>query len=441
MTNQTNLFSEESPKIGPVLHNWCRDLWPIPRSLTGPGVRTTLNYLNTKLGGRLNIHAVPSGQPVFDWTIPDEWTIRDAWIEDGQGEQLIDFQKNNLHVIGYSEPVDQWLDLGELQQHLYSIPELPNAIPYITSYYKRRWGFCLSEEKRRSLVPGRYRAVVDSDLQPGVLNYGELVIPGETEQEVLLSTYICHPSMANNELSGPVVTTAIAQWLESLQRRRYTYRIVYVPETIGSLAFLSRNLDHLKSRVVAGFNVSCVGDERCYSYLPSRKGDTPSDQVAKHVLLHIDPNFISYTWLDRGSDERQYCSPGIDLPIASIMRSKYGTYPEYHTSLDNLSFVTPDGLSGGYWALKRAILTIEENFTPITTVLGEPQLGRRGLYSTLGARLNDGELPLVLNILTYCDGQHSLLDIADLIGKSFFEVKDLAERLEAKGLIARKCVS
>jgi aminopeptidase-like protein len=331
--------------------------------------------------------------------------------------------------------VDQWLDLEVLDEHLYSLPHQPNAIPYVTSYYQRRWGFCLSHNKREQLKPGRYRAVIDSELKPGVLNYGELLIPGKSNEEVFLSTYVCHPSMANNELSGPVVTTAIAQWIQTLPERRYSYRIVFIPETIGSLVYLSRHLDHLKQHVIAGFNVTCIGDERAYSYLPSRAGDTLSDQAAKHVLRHIDPQFVNYSWLDRGSDERQYCAPGVDLPIATIMRSKYGEYPEYHTSLDDLNLVTPAGLKGGYLALKLALEVIEQNILPNITVLGEPQLGKRGLYPNISRNRLGGGTQALMNLLTYCDGKRTLLEIADLIGQPMWDLVPFVEQLKEYGLL------
>jgi aminopeptidase-like protein len=422
--------------IGCYLHELAGALWPIARSITGPGVRQTLEILNNELSGQLCIHSVDSGTPAFDWTVPDEWTIRDAWVENELGERVIDFQANNLHLVGYSEPVDQWLELDELQQHLYSLPEQPEAIPYVTSYYKRRWGFCLSHNQRELLMPGRYRAVVDADLQPGVLNYGELIIPGNSDQEVFLSTYVCHPSMANNELSGPVVTTAIARWLQSLPDRRYTYRIVFIPETIGSLVYLSRNLEHLKVHVIAGFNVSCIGDDRCYSCLPSRAENTLADRAARHALHHIDPDYIRYTWLDRGSDERQYSAPGVDLPIATIMRSKYGMYPEYHTSLDDLNFVTPSGLEGGYRALKSAIEAIEINGRPRALVLGEPQLSKRGLYPTISQKGSAYEVKAMMDLLTYADGKRDLIEIADLIGVRIQKLGEIMERLIEHELIS-----
>ncbi|KGP01447.1 aminopeptidase [Alcaligenes faecalis] len=420
--------------IGDYCYRMAKDLFPICRSLTGPGVRETLSYLGQHLPG-LTVHEVPSGTQAFDWTVPDEWTIRDAYIADDSGRRIVDFKNHNLHVVGYSEPVDQWLDLKELDKHLYSLPEQVDAIPYITSYYSRRWGFCLTHQQRQALPQGRYHAVIDSELKKGILNYAELTIPGQTEKEILLSTYICHPSMANNELSGPVVTTAIARWLMSLEKRHYTYRIVFIPETIGSIVYISQNIDHLKKNVIAGFNITCIGDDRCYSYLPSRAGDTISDRAALHVLSHIDPEFKRYTWLDRGSDERQYCAPGVDLPIATIMRSKYGEYPEYHTSLDNLDLVTPTGLEGGVNALRLAIEAIENDVLLQTTTYCEPQLGKRGLYPTLSTKETGAQVAAMMNLISYCDGQHGLLEIANMIGEPISKLVDILKPLVANGLI------
>lgn len=422
-------------KVGMQMHGWARDLFPICRSLTGDGVRTTLHYIKNRLPD-LQILSVPSGTSAFDWTVPDEWTIRDAYVLDESGARIIDFNAHNLHVVGYSQSVDRFLDLEELNKHLYSLPDQPDAIPYITSYYARRWGFCLAHQQRAQLKPGRYRAVIDSDLKPGVLNYAELILPGQSEQEVMLSTYVCHPSMANNELSGPVVTMALARWLQSLENRRYTYRIVFVPETIGSIVYLSRNIHHLTRQVKAGFNITCIGDERCYSYLPTRAGGTISDRAALHVLKGIDPQFKRYSWLDRGSDERQYCSPGVDLPIATIMRTKYGEFPEYHTSLDDLNLVTPNGLAGGFSALQRAILTIENNCVPKTTVLCEPQLGKRGLYPTLSTKESGAQVRAMMDLISYCDGQHDLLDIAELINEPMEKLLDILKPLVSNGLIS-----
>jgi aminopeptidase-like protein len=420
--------------IGTQMHRWAKDLFPICRSLTGVGVRQSLTYLQALIPG-LIVRSVPSGTQVFDWVVPDEWTIRNAYISDEDGVRIVDFHNNNLHLVGYSEPVDEWLSLEELQAHLYSLPEQPDAIPYITSYYKRRWGFCLSENQRRQLKPGRYRAVIDSDLTLGVLNYGELILPGRLQDEVMLSTYVCHPSMANNELSGPVVTAALAQWLIGLPDRKYSYRIVFLPETIGSITYLSRNLEHLKKYVIAGFNITCVGDDKSYSYLPSRSSDTLSDHAALHVLKHLAPDFKRYSYLDRGSDERQYCAPGVDLPMATIMRSKYGEYPEYHTSLDDLTLVTPAGLEGGFTALQKAIEVIEFNCKPQVTVLGEPQLGRRGLYPTLSTKTSSRSVSAMMDLIAYSDGVNSLLEIAEIIGAPMWELVPIFQKLSEHGLL------
>jgi len=418
-----------------MLHLWAKDLFPICRSITGPGVRETLKYIQNLLPD-LKIHSVSSGSQAFDWTVPDEWTIHDAFIEDESGQKIIDFKKHNLHILGYSESVDKWLTLEELDLHLYSLPDQPDAIPYVTSYYEQNWGFCLTHNQRKTLKPGSYHVVVNSDLKPGIMNYGELILPGKLDQEVYLSTYICHPSMGNNELSGPVVTMALAQWLESLDSHQYTYRIVFIPETIGSIVYLSRHLDHLKKYVIAGFNITCIGDDRCYSYLPSRDGNTLSDMAALHVLKYIDSEFKRYTWLDRGSDERQYCAPGVDLPIATIMRSKYGEYPEYHTSLDDLSLITPSGLGGGYTALKKTIEIIEKNVYPKTAVLGEPQLGKRGLYPTISTKTSMEQVRTMMNLISYCDGQNSLLDIAELLDEPFWELLPIMKKLVDSGLLS-----
>jgi len=400
----------------------------VNRSLTGEGVRETLQYFK-QIIPELEIKEVSTGYRAFDWTVPEEWEINNAYIENEHGEKIVDFKSNNLHVVGYSEPVDKWLTLEELNGHLYSLPEQPDAIPYVTSYYKKRWGFCLAHDQRQSLAPGKYHVVIDSNFKSGVLNYAEVILPGETEEEIFLSSYICHPSMANNELSGPVVTIALCDWLKSLSKRKYTYRIVLIPETIGSIVYLSKNLDHMKENTIAGFNITCIGDDRCYSYLPSRKGGTLSDRAALHVLEKTDPDFNRYSWLERGSDERQYCAPGVDLPVASIMRSKFGEYPEYHTSHDNLDLISAKGLEGGLTALSRAILAIENNAIFKTTVLGEPQLGKRGLYPTISVKGSANEARKMMNLISYCDGEHDLIQIADLIDAPVWELYAIVKKL------------
>jgi len=380
---------------------------------------------------------VQSGTKVFDWVVPKEWHVKDAYITTPSGARICDFSKNNLHLVGYSIPYRGKISLEELQGHLHSLPTHPNAIPYVTSYYKSRWGFCITQEQRDLLEEGDYEIVIDSRLFFGELNYGELVIPGKTEEEIFLSTYVCHPSMANNELSGPTVLTYLGEWLSGLPDLKYTYRIVFAPETIGSITYLSKNYQHLKANVVAGFNVSCVGDDRSYSYLPSRNGGTISDRVAQHVLKWIDPNYKKYSWLDRGSDERQYCAPGIDLPIASIMRSKYGEYPEYHTSLDNLEeVVTPSGLNGGYQAIQKALELLERNIRYTVNVLCEPQMGKRGLYPTLSTKSIDEDVTIMMNFLSLCDGRNSMLDIAEKLGVPSWNLYSLANKLLSQKLIS-----
>ncbi len=416
------------------IHDLCRRLFPICRSITGNGVRQTLDILREHLPD-LKVFEVPSGEKCFDWTVPREWNIRAAYIIAPNGEKLIDFQKLNLHVVNYSVPVDKIVSLEELQNHLYSLPEQPDAVPYVTSYYEERWGFCLSENQRKTLAPGEYKVFVDSDLRDGSLTYGELILPGESDAEVFLSTYICHPSMANNELSGPAVTTFAAKWLADLTDRKYTYRIVFIPETIGSIVYLSRHLKHLKEKVIAGFNITCIGDEGAYSYLPSRAENTLADKTARHVLKNLHPEFVSYKFLDRGSDERQYCSPHVDLPIASLMRTKYGEYSEYHTSLDNLELITPNGLFGGYEVLTKCLECLEHDEKLSAANWCEPQLGSRNLYPTTGTKDNRFHARDMLNLLAYSDGTLTLLEIAEKIEVPMWTLYSLVERLKQEKLL------
>lgn len=277
---------------------------------------------------------------------------------------------------------------------------------------------------------GIYRVCIKSQLMDGYLTYGELILPGQSKKEIFLSTYICHPSMANNELSGPVVLTYLAKWLFGLKDHKYTYRIIFIPETIGLITYLSKNITEMKKNIIAGFNISCIGDDRTYSFLPSRAKDSLSDKVAQHVLKHVYPDYKSYSYLDRGSDERQYCSPGVDLPIASIMRTKYGEYPEYHTSLDNLELVTSEGLFGGYTVLKYCLECLEFNEILSNVVLCEPQLGKRGLYPSISTKKTHAQVFNMMNILAYCDGKHSILDIAELLEVPMWELKEIVISLK-----------
>jgi aminopeptidase-like protein len=421
--------------IGDEIYKFAKELWPINRSITGEGVRETLERIKVHLP-KLEIKSVPSGTPVFDWTIPREWSVNEAYIVSPSGVKICDFNVNNLYLLGYSIPFEGEIKLDELKDHLYTLSEQPDAIPYITSYYKERWGFCLSQDQYNELEDGIYYVKIDTKLFDGVLNYAELILDGKSSKEVFISTYVCHPSMANNELSGPTVVTYLAKWLSEIKQLDYTYRIVFIPETIGSITYLSLNHDYMKKNVISGFNVSCVGDDRAYSYLPSRNGNTLSDSVAKHVLKYTDPKYKTYSWLDRGSDERQYCAPGIDLPIASIMRTKYGQYPEYHTSLDDLeNVVTPKGLAGGYWVLRRALEAIEKNKKYQATVLCEPQMGKRGLYPSLSIKKSNEQVRLMMNLLSFCDGRSGLLDIAESLGVPVWDLYDLIDTLVSHKLL------
>ncbi len=422
-------------KIGDEMIGWMRDLFPICRSLTGPGVRNTFAYLQ-KLIPELKLSEVPSGTRAFDWVVPDEWTVRDAFVADQFGDKVIDFRENNLHLVGYSEPIDRTMTLDELQNHLYSLPELPDAIPYVTSYYSRRWGFCVEQRRRDALLPGQYRVVVDTDLKPGALTYGEVLLHGAESREIFFSTYVCHPSMANNELSGIVVTTALARWLTTFQRR-FSYRLVFVPETLGSIVYLSRHAEYMKRHIIAGYVVTCVGDDRTYSLMPSRLGGTLADRAAEHVLGRHASGFERHSFLQRGSDERQYCSPLIDLPVASIMRSKYGTYPEYHTSLDNFDLVTPSGLQGAFNMLRRCVEVLERNYTYRAIFPCEPQLGKRGLYPTLSKRSSADNIKTVTNVLAYADGRHDLIALAERINGDALDCAEIAEMLLARQLLER----
>jgi aminopeptidase-like protein len=430
--------ADDSPKrlgdLGLEMHAWARDLWPMRRSLTGDGVRQTLAYLAGVVPGLVS-HEVPSGTRAFDWVVPDEWTLREAFVADAAGARLVDVDRNILHVVGYSRPVHAVLTREQLEPHLHSLPEMPSAIPYVTSYYAHGWGFCLSHDQRRALGPGPFYVRIDSALRSGSLTYADVVIPGRETHEVLLTSYVCHPGMANNELSGPVVLAALARWLAGRADRRFTYRIVLAPETIGAIVYLSRHLRSLRERVVAGYVLTCVGDERRWSLLASPRGDTLADRAARHVLNGRGVAFDSYDFLQRGSDERQYCSPQVDLPVCSVMRSKYGTFPEYHTSLDDLTLVTPRGLAESFDVYREIIELLEANDTFVATSPCEPQLGRRGLYPKVGTRDSSLEVSAIADFLAFADGSRDLIALAERIGRRAIDCARVAERLVAEGLV------
>lgn len=406
----------------------CKKLYPINRSLTGNGVRQSLKIIQEIIP--LTIHEVPSGTQVMDWTIPREWNVSNATVQDVEtGETIIDFKNSNLHLVGYSMPVDKVVDFSELKLHLFTLEDQPDAIPYITSYYREFWGFCIDYNSYKKINQNsRFHVKIDSELKDGSLTYGELIIPGKSEKEIFISTYICHPSMVNNELSGPAVATYLAKWVLDQKEPKYTYRFVFIPETIGSITYLHYHLDELKRNVIGGFNLSCVGDERNFSYLPSRYGNTLSDKIALHVLNN-SVEYRIYTFLDRGSDERQYCAPGVDLPICSILRTKFGDYPEYHTSLDNFDLVTEKGLSDSLELYKKCINIFEKNCIPKVKVLGEPQLGKRGLYPTISTKGSGMVVRNMMNFIAYADGTNDLVDICNIIKVPIWETSDFLEKL------------
>lgn len=420
---------------GQLMFELLAELFPICRSITGNGVRQTLSIIKKHIP--IKIHEIPSGTKAFDWVVPNEWNIRDAFIDDEQGNRVVDFKKNNLHIVGYSTPMDRQISLAELNKHLHSIEDQPDAIPYVTSYYKNYWGFCISDNDRKKLKKCIYHVKIDSELKPGSLTYGELIIPGISEKEIFLSTYVCHPSMANNELSGPVVATFIAKWIAS-KPRKYTYRIIFIPETIGSLTYLSNNFEKMKKNVICGFNISCVGDERTYSMVSSRYGNTLADKIASNILSSKHLGFKKYSFLDRGSDERQYCSPGIDLPLVTICRSKYNTYPEYHTSLDNLNLVTAQGLEGSYQLLKSCITLLENNVIYSVACLGEPQLGKRGLYPNISKKNSGAIVKDMMNILAYADGSNDLIDISTITGIPIDDLYPIVSVLKENGILIER---
>ena len=416
-----------------------------PRSLTGRGARQTLDFIAAELDGprtKVIFRSVPSGFRAFDWTVPPEWSIESAYIKRPDGSVVADYESNPLCVVGYSQPVNAVMCLDKLREHIYTLPEMPDVTPYVTSYYEENWGFALPFRLLRSLEEGEYQVSINSKLFEGSLDYAEVLIEGQTDKEVLFSTYICHPSMLNNEISGIVLAVELAKALaEAPQKPKLSYRFLFAPETIGSIVFLRQNLEHLKRHVIAGYVLTCVGDARSYSYLPSRAGDTLSDRVAVSVMDEIGLTYKKYSWFDRGSDERQFCAPGIDLPVCSVMRSKYGTYPEYHTSADDFRVVTANGLAGSFEVYIKIIMALEMNVTPIYQVLGEPQLGRRGLYaniSQLGSAKASRDL---LNFLSLADGNLDLITISRELDLPLKDTYALFELLRDHYLLAEKVTS
>lgn len=427
-------MARESASSGEYMYDLAQELFPINRSLSGQGVRDTLTILGRELP-QLKAQHFTSGSKAFDWEVPSEWHVTSATLIDPSGRIVCDYAKDNLSLVGYSTPIEAELSLDELQPHLFSLPNQPEATPYITSYYEANWGFCMPHSKRKEMAPGKYKVKIDTTLFSGRLDYGELFIPGISEREVFFSTYICHPSMANNELSGPVLSVALAQYIQSIENY-YSYRFLFLPETIGSLAYMSKNLSKMKEEIVAGYVLTCVGDNRTFSYVPSRSGDSVADRMALRTLRDLGINYVGYSWMDRGSDERQYCSPGADLPICSVTRSKYGEFIEYHTNLDVLGeVVTKQGLQGSFDLYVEIIENLERERFPRASQVGEPQLGRRGMYPGVSTLDTFESVKQTINILTQCDGTKTVGEISSGAGVSEKICEGILSNLHQEGLI------
>lgn len=417
---------------GDDLHAFATQLYPICRSITGGGVRETLKLVNRRI--ELQWHEVPSGTQVFDWEVPLEWNIEDAWVADPQGRRVVDFRAHNLHILNYSEPVRTTMPLEELKQKLYSIPAHQDWIPYRTSYYRRQWGFCLSDRTLQSLKPGKYHAVVEGSLAPGSLTYAECVLPGRSKQEVLFFTHVCHPSLANDNTSGIAIATALAAWLAS-RPRRYSYRVVFAPGTIGSLCWLRQNQSRL-ARVEHGLVLGLLGDPAPFTYKRSRRGDCEIDRTVEYVTRSIDSRSRVIDFEPYGYDERQLCSPGFNLPVGRLTRSVNDGYPEYHSSADDLSLVSPNRLQQSLLACQQVVECLESNRRYVNLrPKGEPRLGKRGLYGAVGGRSPAERERAMLWVLNQSDGRASVLDIAERSGIAYPALSQVADELVAAALL------
>lgn len=422
---------------GSKIYSLAEKLWPIDRSITGPGVRKTLAYIKEIIPD-LKIKFFKSGTKVFDWTIPPEWFVNDAYISDDYGKKIIDFKKNNLHLIGYSYSIRKRIHFNELKKNLYYLKEFPDAIPYITSYYNKIWGFCISYNDFLKLNNRSfYQVVIDTSFKKnGVMNYGEFVIKGKSKKEIIFSTYICHPSLANNELSGPCLATFLIQWAQkNILNPHYTYRFIFIPETIGSIAYIHKNIEKLKKNVIAGFVITCVGDDKNWSLVTSRYENKLCDHFAIKCFKKLSIDYKKYSYLERGSDERQYCFPSIDLPFCSVTRSKYNTYKEYHTSNDNLSFISSKGFEESFNYYKSLIMLIDKSRIPLITTKCEPFLSKRNLRNTLSQVGSGKSTKNLMDILNYCDGNNTDSQIASITSLSLKNVRNNLKILEMNRLI------
>jgi aminopeptidase-like protein len=418
---------------GAAMMQLIAELYPICRSITGPGLRQTLGILRKSMP--LTIHEVPSGTPVLDWMVPQEWTIRGAYISRLDGTRVVDFAAHNLHILQYSRAIDRIVPIEELKEHLHTLPDTPDWIPYRTSYYRDTWGFCLTQRQLDSMTDPAYRVVIDASHEDGSLSYGELLIPGETTAEVLISCHSCHPSLANDNLAGIAVATMLARHLARTPRR-LTWRFVFIPGTIGSLTWLARN-EAVVPRIRHGLVLSCLGDAGAVTYKQSRRGDAAIDRIVAHVLRHSGDAHRITPFIPYGYDERQYCSPGFNLPVGCFMRTPNGAYPEYHTSADDLALMRPASLEDSLAKLKQVAAIIEgDALYRSRNPKGEPQLGRRGLYRTMGGLSNAGHDEMALLwVLNLADGEHTLLDMAERSELPFSQIRSAADALLAADLL------
>lgn len=426
------LEGSKHDELGARLHEFAAELFPICRSITGEGVRKSLDLIGKQIP--IQVQSVPTGSRVLDWTVPREWNIRDAYIRRPNGPRLVDFRLSNLHVLNYSTPVHQVMTLDELRPHLFTLPDRPDWIPYRTSYYREDWGFCLAHRQMMSLEDGEYEVVIDSSLQDGLLNYGEAFFPGSSSEEILVSCHICHPSLANDNLSGVTVSVFLASLVAAAQLR-YSYRFLFVPGTIGAITWLAQNRDSV-NRIRHGLVLTCLGDAGGFHYKRSRRSTAEIDRIVEQVLRHSKENFEILDFSPYGYDERQYCSPGFNLPVGCLMRSTWGSFPEYHTSADNLEFLRPESLSSSLELCIDIVNALEgnrryENLMPF----GEPQLGKRNLYPSQGGASHGTEVSAMLWMLNFSDGNHSVLDIAERSGLPVDTLAHAANRLETNGLL------
>ena len=429
------LAAWDATRQGGELYELVKALYPICRSITGNGFRQSVQMLQPRVP--LTLHEVPTGTQVFDWTVPKEWNIRDAYIMNAKGERVVDFQRSSLHVVNYSIPIRTRMRRAELKQHVFTLPDTPDWIPYRTSYYKETWGFCMSQRQWEGLRDDDYEVCIDSTLEPGHLTYGEYWIEGESQDEVLFSTHVCHPSLCNDNLSGIALVTYLARLLIN-RRLSYSYRFLFLPGTIGSIAWLSRN-EERTPRIKHGLVVACVGDPGKMTYKRSRRGNAEIDRAVAHVLKHSGNDYEILDFSPYGYDERQYCSPGFDLPVGSLTRTPHGKYAEYHTSADNLDLVKPEYLAESLSKYVAVISVLENNFTYLNTnPKCEPQLGKRGLYRLLGGDADAGENEMaMLWVLNLCDGRNTLLDIAERSSLPFERLRHVARELEGNNLLER----